>query len=346
MALHLRKRGEVWHARGTVRVGRESLKVAEFSTGCRARTDAEAAASAEEARVRQERLDGPAGRARRLTVADAFLAYLKRPGGIPQYDKDRLADIGERIGTRPLAEAAAAWSDWLHTRGAKMAPATAARWRAIYVAALKVGCAELKAGPPPAIPTIRQREEERVVHLRAAEREALIRAYNPSAAAPALLLAYAGLRTQEALQLDWSGVDLERSRLYVRASSTGRTKSSRGRMVPMHRRVSQLLWGLWEAAGRPARGPVFLSSRGAPYTDTRALGGNPLAKAHETACRAAGVEGFRVHDWRHDFALRFLAEGGDIRSLMQVMGWRQMRMAERYVTYRGEHLAEIMARVA
>ena len=340
MALHLRRRGDIWHARGTVRVGRDIVHVASFSTGCNRRADAEAAAAAEEARIRAGRLDGAAGRARRLTLADAFLAYLKRPGGVPSYDQQRIRDFAIQVGDRPLAEAATAWTDWLQDRGARMQPATAARWRAIYVAALKAGCAALQAGAPPAIPTVRQRSEDRIVHLRDAEREALIRAYNPHAACPVLLLAYAGLRTQEALQLDWGDIDLERGRLTIR-----RTKTAHARVVPMHRRVSLLLWGMWHAAGRPDRGPAFLSQRRQPYADTRGQGGNPLAQAHATACAAAGVTGFRVHDWRHDFALRFLAEGGDVRSLMQVMGWRTMRMAERYVTYGGDHLAAIMARV-
>ncbi len=341
MALHLRRRGEIWHARGTVRVGREVIHVPGFSTGCHSRADAAAVAGAEEARIRAEHLDGPAGRARRLTIGDPLLAYLQRPGGVPRYDQDRLTALARVFGDRPLAEAPAAWTEWLRDHGAHLAPATAARWRAILVAALKAGCAALQAGVPPAIPTVRQRVEDRVIHLRDAEREALLRAYNPHAACPALLLAYAGLRTQEALRLDWRDVDLPHGRLVI-----GRTKTGRARVVPMHRRVALLLWGLWEAADRPDRGAVFLSARGQPYADTRGQGGNPLAQAHATACRITGLTGFRVHDWRHDFALRFLAEGGDVRSLMQVMGWRSIRMAERYVTYRADHLAAIMARVA
>jgi integrase len=338
--LHLRKRGDIWHARGTIRVGSETFEIAGFSTGARTRADAEAIAAATEARLRAEYLEGPAGRARRLTIADVFLAYLERPGGVPRYDQDRLHDLTKHLGARPLAEAPEAWAEWLRTRGKALAPATAARWRAIYVAALKAGCGALNVGVAPKIPTVRERAEDRVAHLADAEREALLRAYNPHAACPVLLLAYAGLRTQEALQLDWHDVDLVRRRLHIR-----RTKTAHARIVPMHRRVSLLLWGLWEAAGRPVRGPVFLSARGKPYQDTRGEGGNPLAQAHATACEAAGVRDFRVHDWRHDFATRWLAESGDIRSLMQIMGWRTMRMAERYVTYKAEHLAEAMRRI-
>lgn len=57
------------------------------------------------------------------------------------------------------------------------------------------------------------------------------------------------------------------------------------------------------------------------------------------------MSGFRVHDWRHDYALRFLAEGGDVRMLMQVCGWSSMRMVERYVTFKSEHLAAVMGRL-
>lgn len=263
---------------------------------------------------------------------------------MPDYDKDRIADLSKHIGSHPLADANDAWTTWLGGRGKAMAPATAARWRAIFVAALKAGSAALSLPPPPKIPTVRQREDERVAHLHDEEREALIRSYNPHANPPMLLLAYAGLRTQEALRLDWRDVDLRNGKLTIGGST--RTKSGRVRRVPLHRRPRMVLWGLWEAAGRPSRGPVFFSAKGAPYSDTRGQGGNPLAQAHITACKRAGVVGFRVHDWRHDFATRFLAGGGDVRSLMQIMGWSTTRMVQRYVTYRDEQLAAIVARVS
>jgi hypothetical protein len=37
MPLHYRKRGEVWHCRGSVRIGRRTFPVREFSTGCSGR---------------------------------------------------------------------------------------------------------------------------------------------------------------------------------------------------------------------------------------------------------------------------------------------------------------------
>jgi hypothetical protein len=52
MPLHYRQRGEVWHCRGSVRVGRNIFPMREFSTGCISKTEAPAVGAAEEARIR------------------------------------------------------------------------------------------------------------------------------------------------------------------------------------------------------------------------------------------------------------------------------------------------------
>ena len=84
-------------------------------------------------------------------------------------------------------------------------------------------------------------------------------AYSPAARPVMTVLAYQGLRTQEALRLDWRHVQWGKRSLYV-----ARSKSGRPRTVPMHRRVRVCLYRLWVRHGRPAAGPVFLSSRGEP----------------------------------------------------------------------------------
>ena len=153
----------------------------------------------------------------------------------------------------------------------------------------------------PSLPPLETEGGTRVAMLTEAERRRLLAAYSPHAACPVLLLAHQGMRTQEVLRLDWRDVDFqaEELRIGVRAGAH-RTKSRRGRAVPMHRHVLLLLVGMHHAAGEPSAGPVFLSARGAPYQDTTDRGGNPLRAAHATACRRARITGFRVHDWRHD----------------------------------------------
>ena len=341
VALSIRKRGEVWHARGTVRVGKESIEVREFSTGSRSRTGALYVAAAEEARIRQEHLEGSAGRARRLTLGDCFAVYLSRPGGLQPYDVARVAQLNEAIGDRKLADVPAAWQEWLKHHPRQSA-GTVQRWRTILAAALRMGC-EAHGLPAPKLPAVKQSREVRVVYLSPVERERLLAAYPPHASRPVLLLAYQGMRTQEALRLDWRAVDWARNALHMRADMT---KTGRGRTVPMHERVRAMLAELWENAGCPHAGPVFLSSRRQPYQDTRGIGGNPLKKQHALACRKAGVVGFRVHDWRHDFAARCVMSGMDLYTLMRIGGWTSLRMVERYSSISAEHAREAMGRVA
>lgn len=341
MALHLRKRGEIWHARGTVRVGREVVHVPEFSTGQGARADAEAVAAGEEARIRADRLEGPAGRARRLTVAECIETYLTRPRGVSTQDAAKIGRLNDAIGGYTLDRLRDAWATWQARHGAHSA-GTATRYRALLMAAVRAGC-EAREAPAPSLPGIARRREDRIAHLTDAERMALLRAYNPHAACPVLLLAYQGMRTQEVLRLDWRHVEWRTETIRIPAE---RAKSGRGRAVPMHPRARMLLWGMWHAAGQPQLGAVFRSSRGEAYADTRDIGGNPLASAHRTACAKARVRDFRVHDWRHDWACRMVLAGVDLVTLMELGGWASLAMVQRYATIRGDHRREAIARIA
>jgi hypothetical protein len=84
--LTLRRRGKRFHVRGTIRVGRETRLIKEHSTGCNRREDAEAYRARFEAEIRHELLHGVGGRTHRLTIADAGLRYIERPGGVKSYD--------------------------------------------------------------------------------------------------------------------------------------------------------------------------------------------------------------------------------------------------------------------
>ena len=340
MPLNIRPRGKVWHARGTVRVGKDTIQVQEFSTGQSTRSGAQDVADREAARIRDEHLDGAAGRTRRLTLAECFEGYLSRPGGLQPYDAARIAGLNEAMGHLPVAGLHDAWRAWMDAHPGH-SPGTVARWRTILLAAVNFGC-RAREVQAPKLPGVRQRKVEAVPFLSPGERSRLLAAYPPHAACPVLLLAYQGLRTQEVLRLDWRAVDTVHGTIRIRAEGT---KSGRGRSVPMHAKVQMLLVGMWASAGQPDRGPVFLSSRGVPYQDTRGVGGNPLKKQHALACEAAGVEGFRVHDWRHDWAARCVMSGMDLYTLMRLGGWNSLRMVERYASISAEHARDAMRRV-
>jgi integrase len=352
MPIHVtrrRRKGGPWYARGTVRVGKTRIVVAEFSTGCHGRAAADAAAEAEERRLRAELAEGAAGRPD-LTIAEAIATYAARPGGVQPYDAARLRDFNRVIGERPLAEAGGAWSAWCDQRAGGMAPATVARCRAVLQAALlHAGRHHHTPAPVLASVAVKAGAHSRIAYLSHREADRLVAAYSPAARPVALVLRYQGLRTQEALRLDWRAVDWRRRTLFITASAAigeMRTKSRHSRTIPMHRRVRVQLYLLWRRRDRPASGPVFISSRGVPYADTRGVGGNPLKKQHMTACRAAGVTGFRVHDWRHHWASHLVMAGVDIPTLMRLGGWQDHRMVLRYAAVGTEHMAAAIAKVA
>jgi integrase len=339
--LTLRRRGKVYHARGTVRVGRPIREVTEHSTGCREREAALGYVHRLEAEIRDEILNGPAGRARRLTCAEAMHDYLERPGGLHRMDVWRLGELGDVLGDVPISDVLTGWAKFKAQRCTGLAPATVDRFRATLQAAINYAARE-RGFQAPAIPHVKF-DNERVRYLLKPQREALLAAYAPHVQPIALVLCFQGCRTQEALQLLWGDVDLERETLWF-----GRTKTGVPRTVTMHPRVLAAI----EAVERRALTEhVFLSARGRPYSDTRDYklpGGNPLRKAHDTACRRASIRGFTVHDWRHHWASHMVMAGVDLITIQTMGGWskKSLRMLARYTSLSTDHMAEAMRRVA
>ena len=192
-------------------------------------------------------------------------------------------------------------------------------------------------------------DSARIAYLTPQQEVRLLASYSQWAAPVMVLLCETGLRTQEALRLDWRRVDWQHGALIIEHAGRRdgpRTKSGKSRRVGMRPVVHDKLLAIWTQQGCPDLGPVFLSKRRKPYADTRHGGGNPLAKAHQTACRKAGITGFRVHDWRHHFAVWFLKRGGNLRALCQIAGWSSIRMVQRYAVFEQSDLDAIMARTA
>ena len=134
--LTIRRRGKVYHIRGSVRVGGEIRWVKEHSTGCNRREDAEAYRSKLEHDVRQALLRGDGGKAQGLTIADAGLLYMNRPGGLKAYDLWRLDQLNDVIGDHPVVTAAEAWGKFKQIRCVGLAPAAVERFRGVLQAAL------------------------------------------------------------------------------------------------------------------------------------------------------------------------------------------------------------------
>jgi integrase len=213
---------------------------------------------------------------------------------------------------------------------------------------LTYGADELGVAAP-SLPAVRVVDSERIAYLTPQQEARLLAAYSQWAAPVMLVLCETGLRTQEALRLDWRHIDWRHNVIVVEHS--GRpdgpsTKTGKSRRVGMRPAVHHALLALWEQRDRPDTGAVFHNKLGRPYADTRQTGGSPLASAHRTACRKARIDGFRIHDWRHHFAVWFLKRGGNLRALCQIAGWSSMRMVQRYAVFEQSDLDEIMTKTS
>lgn len=341
MSISYRKRGKSWYARGTVRVGREVITVKEFNTGCSSRADAEAIGSAEESRIRSDAINGTKVAHQSLTIADLFSDYMdaKRPR---RYLVRSLMDLTKVIGHYPATQADEAWRAWVSIRGAGLSATTLFTWRSRYRAAVNYG-SESRGLPTPKIMSIKKPNEHPVIYLSKQDQERLIAAYADYARPIALTLCFQGLRSGEAVRLDWRYVDLERRSLFIHRSKTGRQRS-----VPLHPRVYKALSELWERRGRPSSGIVFLNYFGKPYVDRSegAGGGNALLRPHNVACKKAGITGFTPHGWRHHWASWMVMSGADLFTLMRLGGWSSLSMVQRYAAVSAEHMQDAISRLS
>jgi integrase len=340
--LTIRKRNHRWHIRGSVRVGGETRSVKEHSTGCDRREDAEAYRTRLEGELRNELLHGSGGRVHRLTIADAGIRYLGRPGGVKSYDLWRLDQLNSIIGDYTIARAGEGWAEFKRQRCVGLAPATVERFRAILQAALNYAAAEEQV----IAPKIRRGariQNKRMRFLSKDQETRLLASYTPHVAPIAETLCWQGLRIGEALRLDWRDVNWAANSIFVPL-----TKSGEPRTVTLHSRVRATLHKLWVGAGAPSDGRVFLNRFGKPYADPRTYklpGGSPIRRAHQTACGRAGVADFNVHDWRHHWACQCVMSGIDLETIRQEGGWQSLRMVERYATVSAEHRAQAMKKL-
>jgi integrase len=342
--LTIRKRGKKFHIRGTIRVGRETRIVQEHSTGCDRREDAEAYKSKLEADIRHEALHGRGGRTQRLTIADAGLRYIGRPGGLKSYDLWRVNEINNRVGEKPLAQAADAWAEFKRTRCGGLQPATVERFRAIFQAMLNyLATEEGFDAPKVRRPRSERLPKKRVRFLSQDQATRLVNCYAKHVQPVAVTLRYQGLRIGEALRIDWVDVSWSRSSLFV-----AETKNGESRTLTMHAKVRRALHRLWVSRGSPNEGRVFLNRLGEPYADTREYelpGGSPIRKSHATACGRAGITDFHVHDWRHHWACWCVMSGIDLETIRQEGGWKSLRMVECYATVSAAHRARAMRKL-
>jgi integrase len=345
--LSIRKRAGRWYVRGRVKVGKETAYVAEHSAGTTDRAIAESYRAKLQRDTETELLHGTKAVRRQVTYDEAALDYL---AGATRHlsDVSRVRSLTKHFAGMRLSDVDQAAFDAFCREEMPAAKAeTRKRARGVLAAICQTAGVEL--------PKIRitGKSREIIAWLKIDDADRLLSSYPKHVQPIAITACYCGLRASELTQLTIANVDMARKpngAIFVK-----NPKNGRDRVVPMHPRVKAALEPLLhdkEGNPRASSDRLFLNRYGRPYADTRMTGGNPLKASHKAACKAAGVTGFRWHDWRHHFAswaLRPISEGGagmDVVTLKNVGGWSSLDQIQRYSHSSYELAAEGLSRRA
>jgi integrase len=276
------------------------------------------------------------GRSVSETFAAALVSYVE--GGKSKRYLDRVL---EHFGTTPLARID---QDAIERGARKVYPnvSAATQNRQFFtptVAVLKHAARRGKCAMP-----VIERPDEGIRPpprwLKHDEAERLIAACAPHLRPLVIFLVYTGARLGEALWLDWRNVDLDRSH-----ATFIKTKNGAPRGVPLNARVVAAL------ATLPHReAEVFRTHAGQPYARPQPKGddsggaGTCIKTAFATACRRAGIEDCHPHTCRHTFATWHYQEHRDLNALMDIGGWKSIKMVMRYAHSNvDQHLASVDA---
>lgn len=140
-----------------------------------------------------------------------------------------------------------------------------------------------------------------------------------------------GIRPSEALQLRPSDIDTHLRRAVIRAS-TAKTRQSRTvffseRTAAVMDRLIQVRPEEWENAV-----PVFCTSYGGQW-NTHAWTVQLRRYAQKT-----GLKRFSAYDLRHQYAIQYLRNGGDVFTLQRGMGHSTLSMTEKYLALSDEDI--------
>ncbi len=163
-----------------------------------------------------------------------------------------------------------------------------------------------------------------------------------------LTLAETGARCEsEALWLRWKDVDLAEGFIWIDSNKEHRTKSGKGRWVPMTKRLDSAMRKHFAEYHFNQYGPrqsewVFHHA----VTRGRAKAGDRLAslrRSFEKACSEAGTPpGFRQHDLRHRRVTTWLAEEKHPVHVKEAVGHANLQTTMRYTHLAKEHLRSLV----
>ena len=136
-----------------------------------------------------------------------------------------------------------------------------------------------------------------------------------------LTLVDTGMRRSELANMTHDDIDWDAQVIYVRG------KGDKARACPFGARTAKALDRYRRAVDYGAKGgykgEFWIGLRGPLSSDA-------IRTMLTRRGKQAGIEGLHAHQFRHSFADRFLAAGGNEGDLMRLTGWKARQMVDRY----------------
>jgi integrase len=145
-----------------------------------------------------------------------------------------------------------------------------------------------------------------------------------------------GARRGALFGLEWGDVDLEGKAVLFRAANAKNEKPLR---VPLNSDAASALakWKL--QSRRRGKGDLVFPS---PRTGRKL---DHINKSWAALTRSAGIENFRFHDCRHDYASRLVMAGVDLFTVKELLGHSDVRITQRYAHLAPDRLAAAVERI-
>ena len=148
--------------------------------------------------------------------------------------------------------------------------------------------------------------------------------------------AFAGLRREELVWLDWEDVDVERGQLYVRNKPDHPLKDYEARTVPIPTALVEILEELRREQGRAVEDdaqPVFRSPKGLRW--------DPMNLSHRATpiFRKVGIEG-ALHTLRHAYASHLVMAGVDLPTVQKLLGHANISTTMIYAHVAQDHVKQ------
>jgi integrase len=145
---------------------------------------------------------------------------------------------------------------------------------------------------------------------------------------------YTGWRRGEIVKLTWNQISWESKVLRIDPPTENqRTKGEDARVIPF---AKTPLEGLLKERWKQREGLFVFHRHGKPV--------QTFYKVWKAACKRAGLEGWRPHDFRRTAARELVNAGVPEKVVMQIVGWKTRAMFDRYHIVNEADVAQALAK--